>query len=48
MKLKDKLVTMRDKEKIELLANNGMLIKILVLVSDKVIFMDFREDKKIY
>ena len=35
LNLKDKLVTMSDKEKIELLASDGMLIKRPVLVSDK-------------
>ena len=45
MKLKDKLVTMSDKEKIGLLASDGMLIKRPVLVSDKGIFTGFKEDK---
>ena len=35
LNLKDKLVTMSDKEKIELLASDGMLIKRPVLVSNK-------------
>ena len=45
LNLKDKLVTMSDKEKIELLASDGMLIKRPVLVSDKEIFTGFKEDK---
>ena len=47
LNLKDKLVTMSDKEKIELLASDGMLIKrpVLVSVSDKGIFTGFKEDK---
>ena len=45
LNLKDKLVTMSDKEKIELLASDGMLIKRPVLVSDKGIFTGFKEDK---
>ena len=45
LNLKDKLVTMSDKEKIELLAKDGMLIKRTVLVSDKGIFTGFKEDK---
>lgn len=45
LNLKDKLVTMSDKEKIELLASDRMLIKRPVLVSDKGIFTGFKEDK---
>ena len=45
MNLKDKLATMSDKEKLELLASDGMLIKRPVLVSDKGIFTGFKEDK---
>ena len=45
LNLKDKLVTMSDKEKIELLASDGMLIKRPVLVSDTGIFTGFKEDK---
>ena len=45
LNLKDKLVTMSDKEKIELLASDGMLIKRPVLVSDKGIFTGFKEEK---
>ena len=45
LNLKDKLVTMSDKEKIELLASDGMLIKRRVLVSDKGTFTGFKEDK---
>ena len=45
MNLKDNLVTMSDKEKRELLASDGMLIKRPVLVSDKGIFTGFKEDQ---
>lgn len=45
LNLKEKLLNMSDKEKIELLASNGMLIKRPVLVSDKGIFIGFKEDK---
>ena len=45
LNLKEKLLAMSDKEKIELLASDGMLIKRPVLVSDKGIFTGFKEDK---
>lgn len=45
LNLKEKLSNMSDKEKIELLASDGMLIKRPVLVSDKGIFIGFNEDK---
>lgn len=44
LNLKDKLPIMSDKEKIELLASNGMLIKRPLLISDKGIFAGFKED----
>ena len=44
LKLKDKLVTMNDKEKIELLASDGMLIKRPILITDKNIFIGFKEE----
>ncbi len=44
LNLKDKLVTMSDKEKIEWLASDGMLIKRPILVSDKGIFIGFKEE----
>ena len=44
LNLKEKLDTMNDKEKIELLASDGMLIKRPILVSDKGIFIGFKED----
>ena len=44
LNLKDKLVTMSDKEKIELLASDGMLIKRPLLISDKGIFIGFKEE----
>ena len=45
LNLKEKLLYMSDKEKIELLASDGMLIKRPVLVSDKGIFIGFKEEK---
>ena len=44
LNLKEKLDTMNDKKKIELLASDGMLIKRPILVSDKGIFTGFKED----
>lgn len=45
LNLKDRLVSMSDKEKIELLASDGMLIKRPLLISDKGIFIGFKEEK---
>ena len=45
LKLKDKLEGMGEKEKIELLASDSMLIKRPLLISDKGIFIGFKEDK---
>lgn len=45
LNLKDKLSNMSDKENIELLASDGMLIKRPVLVSEKGILIGFKEDK---
>ena len=45
LNLKEKLIKMSDKEKIELLASDGMLIKRPILVSDEGIFTGFKEDK---
>lgn len=44
LNLKDKLENMSEKEKIELLASDGMLIKRPVLVSDKGILIGFKEE----
>ena len=44
LNLKEKLSTMTKKEQIELLASDGMLIKRPLLVSDKGIFIGFREE----
>ena len=44
LKLKEKLDTMKDKEKIELLASDGMLIKRPLLISNKGIFIGFKEE----
>ena len=43
LNLKDKLVDMSDEEKIDLLASDGMLIKRPLLISDKGIFIGFKE-----
>ena len=45
LKLKEKLPTMSDNEKIKLLASDGMLIKRPLLISDKGIFIGFKEDE---
>ena len=44
LNLKEKLLTISDKEKIELLASDGMLIKRPLLISDKGIFIGFKEE----
>ena len=44
LNLKDKLPSMNDKEKIELLASNGMLIKRPLLISSKGVFVGFKEE----
>ena len=44
LNLKEKLLTMNDKEKIELLASEGMLIKRPLLISGKGIFIGFKEE----
>lgn len=44
LNLKDKLATMTDKEKIELLSSDGMLIKRPLLISNKCILIGFKED----
>lgn len=44
LNLKEKLLTMTDKEKIELLASDGMLIKRPLLITDKEIFIGFKEE----
>lgn len=45
LKLKDKLELMTDKEKIKLLASDGMLIKRPILISDKEILIGFKEEE---
>ena len=45
LKLKEKLPTMSDNEKIKLLASDGMLIKRPLLISDKGILIGFKEDE---
>ena len=44
LNLKEKLKTMNDEEKIELLASDGMLIKRPLLITDKEIFIGFKEE----
>ena len=44
LNLKDKLENMSDKEKIQLLAGDGMLIKRPILISNKGIFIGFSEE----
>ncbi len=44
LKLKEKLPTMSDEEKYELLASNGMLVKRPVLVTDDVILLGFKPE----
>ena len=44
MELKDKLKTMTDEEKIDLLATNGMLVKRPILVKDDLVLVGFKED----
>lgn len=43
LNLKDKLVNMSEKEKIKILASDGMLIKRLILITDKGVLVGFRE-----
>lgn len=43
LKLKEKLPNMTDKEKIKLLATDGMLVKRPILISDKFILVGFKE-----
>lgn len=45
LNLKDKLLNMTEKEKISLLASDGMLIKRPLLISDRGIFIGFKEGK---
>lgn len=44
LNLKEKLATMNDEQKIELLASDGMIIKRPLLISDKGIFIGFKEN----
>lgn len=43
--LKDKLTTMSDEEKIELLASDGMLVKRPVLITKNEVVVGFKEDE---
>lgn len=44
LKLKDKLDSMTDEEKFNLLATDGMLVKRPILVNDENVFVGFKED----
>ncbi len=46
LNLKDKLLNMTDKEKIKLLASDGMLIKRPILITDKEILIGFKKEKR--
>lgn len=43
LNLKDKLVNMSEKEKIKILASDGMLVKRPILITDKGVLVGFRE-----
>lgn len=43
MQLKDKLKSMSDEEKIQLLATDGMLVKRPIVVTDEVVLVGFKE-----
>ena len=45
LNLKDKLDTMSDTEKYELLASNGILVKRPILVLDNVVLFGFKEEE---
>lgn len=45
LNLKEKLPTLKDEEKIKLLASDGMLIKRPIMISEKGILIGFKEDK---
>lgn len=45
LKLKDKLASMSDEEKIELLSSDGMLVKRPLLISDKLVLVGFKESE---
>lgn len=45
LNLKEKLLTMNEKEKIELLASDGMLIKRPLFISEKAILIGFKEEQ---
>lgn len=45
LNLKNKLDSMSDEEKINLLATNGMLVKRPIIIKDNIILVGFKEDK---
>lgn len=45
LNLKEKLDSMNDDEKINLLSTNGMLVKRPLIITDNIILVGFKEDK---
>ena len=45
LNLKDKIATMTDEEKIDILSSDGMLVKRPIFISDKGILIGFKEDE---
>ena len=45
LNLKDKLKTMSDEEKLDLLASDGMLVKRPILVNDNTVLVGFKEEE---
>lgn len=45
LNLKDKLTSMSDEEKIDLLSSDGMLVKRPLLISDKLVLVGFKESE---
>ena len=45
LNLKDKIATMTEEEKIEILSSDGMLVKRPIFISDKGILIGFKEDE---
>lgn len=45
MKLREKLASMTDEERLKLLASNGMLVKRPIIVTDDAVLIGFKEEK---
>ncbi len=45
MNLKEKLKTMSDEEKLDLLASDGMIVKRPILVNDNTVLVGFKEEE---